>query len=159
MNEFVLVLLGIACALIVALIAYPSQVFIKMRTNRNKINNIFAQIKGQVDIKHTLLKEYIEINKDSIGEEKFNIINEKINSYKMSVKNVDTLKDYNDMYAYYMKSFDDNLLINQCNESEEKINHIKEYYNELVYFYNRYKASPVNSFLAKALSIEDEKLY
>ena len=35
----------------------------------------------------------------------------------------------------------------------------KEYYNELVCFYNRFKAQKINSILAKALDFSDEKLY
>lgn len=159
MSEFVFVILGVLFALLIVVIAYPSQMFIKMRINKNKINNIYSQIKTQVDIKHSLLKEYIEINKDSINEEKYYEINEKINSYTRNVNSVDILKDYNDVYAYYMNNLEDDLLIKQCGESEEKISHIRGYYNELVCYYNRYKSNGINSFLSKALSIDDEKLY
>ena len=159
MSEFLFILLGVISAILIALIAYPSQVFIKMRVNKSKINNIYSQIKAQVDIKHSLLKEYIEINKDSINEEKYNIINDKISSYIVNAKSIDTLKDYNNFYANYMNDLEDDLLMHQCKESEEKISHIREYYNELVCFYNTYKSNGVNSILSKVLSIGDEKLY
>lgn len=158
MKEFMWILIGISSVLLVLLLIYPSQAYIKMRVNKTKIQNIFLQIEGQVSIKYNLLKEYLEINKDSIDEEKYKEITERLNAYGR-IKNVDILKDFNVIYSYYMHSFDDHLLSKQCKDSEEKIGHIKEYYNELVCFYNRYKSNKINSFVAKVMSIDDEKLY
>ena len=100
------------------------------------------------------------INKDIIEEDKYSDIAESINNYssKRSI-DIDVLKDFNSYYAYCLKSFDDDLLVKQCNESEAKINYIKEYYNELVCSYNRYKSNGVNLVLSKAMSIKDAKLY
>jgi uncharacterized membrane protein YgaE (UPF0421/DUF939 family) len=160
MNEFIWVLIGICSALLIAFIVYLNQAYIKIYHHRKKIKNILMQIRGQVEVKHTLLKEYLEINKDLITDKKYKEISDKLNAYNLiSASNIDSLKEFNDLYAYYMKSFNDNLLIKQCDESEEKINYIKDYYNELVCYYNRYKSSGFNSFLAKAMAIADEKLY
>lgn len=160
MNEISWIFLGVFSALLIALIVYPSQVYVKMRLNKTKIRNTFLQIEGQVGIKNNLLKEYIEINKDTISEEKYKEISERLNSYSFNGnKSVDSLKDFNDAYSHYMKSFDDALLHKQCEESQEKINYIKDYYNELVCFYNRYKSNGVNSIVSKVMAIEDEKLY
>ena len=75
------------------------------------------------------------------------------------VINIDTIKEFNEFYSKYLKSFNDDLLLKQCEESEVKINYIKEYYNELVSGYNEYKSNGVNYYFAKAMAIEDEKLY
>ena len=87
----------------------------------------------------------------------FRLSNEEL--YNLINKNVDLLKDFNEVYVYYMHSFNDDLISKQCNESEEKINYIKGYYNELVCFFNRYKSNGINAFLTRLISIEDEKLY
>ena len=160
MNELGWIIIGVICALVIAFIAYITQVFIRIIVNKNRIKNTLAQISGQVDVKHNLLKEYLKLNKDGIVDETFNKINVLLNEYESSKeKDVDTLKEFNSSYVTYMKSFDDSLLCKQCDESEEKINYIKEYYNELVCFFNRYKSNGVNVILSKALSINDAKLY
>ena len=107
-----------------------------------------------------MLKEYVEINRDSIVEEKRVSINEKLNAYNsQDDKDIEILKEFNEVYVDYMRSFDDSLLNKQCDESEEKINYIKEYYNELVSFHNQYRATGINVVFAKAFSISDEKIY
>lgn len=158
MNKFIWILIGVSLVVIGALLIYPSQVYIKMRSSKTKIRNILKQIEGQVSIKHSLLKEYLEINKDSMTEEKYNEIYLKLKEYGCD-KNIEILKDFNQTYSEYMYSFDDNLLNNQCKNSEEKIGYIKEYYNELVSSYNNYKANKINNFVAKIMSIKDEQLY
>ena len=158
--EFIWVIVGIFSAIVILGFIYPLQMYLKMRANKKKIENILVQIRGQVSIKHSLLKEYIEINKDVIEEDKYNDMIESINHYSSKKSlDIDVLKDFNNYYSYCMKSFDDTLLIHQCNESEEKINYIKDYYNELVDSYNRYKSNGVNLVISKAMSIEDAKLY
>ena len=75
------------------------------------------------------------------------------------VKFIVLLVLFNEYYNYHLRNFNDDLLIKQCDESELKIGYIKDYYNELVYGFNEYKSNGLNYFLAKAMSIEDEKLY
>ena len=160
MKELSWVFIGIGSALFVLGILYLGYLLINMYIHRNRIRSILVQIRGQVDIKHDLLREYIEINRDSIEEEKYDDLSTKLNMYKSSnLVEVNVLKDFNDYWNYYMKSFDDHLLSSQCDEGEVKINHIKDYYNELVCFFNNYKSNKVNSLLSKAMSIRDEKLY
>ena len=160
MNELGWIIVGVIFALVIASISYVVQVFVRINVNKNKIKNTLAQISGQVDVKHNLLKEYIKINKDGIVDETFNKINSVLNEYEnYKGMDIDTLKEFNTSYVLYLKSFDDSLLCKQCDESEEKINYIKEYYNELVCFFNRYKSNGVNVILSKALSIDDAKLY
>jgi hypothetical protein len=160
MSELVWILIGVFTTLVVVCVTYILQVWIKITINRNKIKNTLVQITGQVDLKHNLLKEYIKLNKESIVKETFIKITNTLNEYEKNLfKDVDCLKDYNSYYVDYMKTFDDSLLHKQCDESEEKINYIKEYYNELVCSYNNYKSIGINSFVSKALSIDDAKLY
>ncbi len=158
--EFIWWLIGTLSVIFIIGCIYPIVMYIKMRVNKKKLENILAQIRGQVSIKHSLLKEYIEINKDIIEEEKYTNIIESINHYSSKkILDIDGLKRFNKYYVNCMNSFDDSLLINQCNESELKINYIKEYYNELVCSYNSYKSNGLNAVLAKVMSIEDAKLY
>jgi hypothetical protein len=160
MSELGWILIGVFTTLLVVCVAYVVQVWVKIIINKNKIKNTLVQITGQVDLKHNLLKEYIKLNKESIVKETFNKITTTLNEYENNLnKDVDYIKDYNSYYVNYMKDFDDSLLHKQCDESEEKINYIKEYYNELVCSYNNYKSIGINSFVSKALSIEDAKLY
>ena len=160
MNELFWIIFGIACTLVVLLIVYLCQVYIKMRVNKKKIKNTLVQIRGQVEIKHDLLKEYVEINKDSMDVDQYESYVNKLGSYNYNNEwNVDVLKEFNEYYNYHLRNFNDDLLIKQCDESELKIGYIKDYYNELVYGFNEYKSNGLNYFLAKAMSIEDEKLY
>lgn len=160
MSEIMAIILGITLAFLTIIIGYVLQVFIKMHNNKVKIRNTLIQIKGQVDIKYKLLKEYVDINKDSILEDKLKTINEKLNDYNLyESKDINSLKTFNSLYVEYMKSFDDSLLNKQCDESEDKINYIKDYYNELVSNHNSYKSNGLSLFLSKAFSLEDEKTY
>ena len=160
MNELFWMIFGIASALIVLLLAYPGQIYIKMKINKNKIKNTLVQIRGQIEIKHDLLKEYLEINKDSIDGNIYEAVTNKLCSYNYKNEwDIEILKDFNNYYLHQLKSFDDNLLSRHCDESETKIACIKDYYNELVYGFNNYKSNGFNYFVAKAMSIEDEKLY
>ena len=160
MSEFAWILVGVGSAIGISVFVYILQVCVKLFNNKNKIKKTLVQIKGQVDVKHDLLKEYVEINRDSIVEEKRVSINEKLNAYNsQDDKDIEILKEFNEVYVDYMRSFDDSLLNKQCDESEEKINYIKEYYNELVSFHNQYRATGINVVFAKAFSISDEKIY
>ena len=146
MNEILWVLLGILVSVIVLLVGYFIFSYIRIFKHKGKINNILLQIKGQLDIKHVLL--------DEIDEKKYKDIKDRLNSYNLINKNVDLLKDFNEVYVYYMHSFNDDLISKQCNESEEKINYIKGYYNELVCFFNRYKSNGINAFLTRKEDVD-----
>lgn len=160
MNVVTGIFIGIGSALVIAIFVYFLYSYLKINVHHTKIKNTLAQIRGQVDIKYDLLKQYIELNKDSINEDRYIDFNNVLNLYKNSNEiDVESLKDFNISCNYYLKSFQDTLLIKQCDESEEKIEHIKDYYNELVCFFNRLKSNGFNSFLARAMSIKDEKLY
>lgn len=157
--EFLLIAIGIISALIFTFVGYIIYTYIRLRIHKNKIRNIYSQIKGQVNIKHVLLKEYIEMNKDEIDEKIYSDIQEKLIRYNHESNDIDNLKEHNYAFNHYMKSLNDDLLSRQCNKAEEKINHIKGYYNEVVNFYNNYKSNKVNSFVAKTLDFNDEKVY
>jgi len=159
-QEISWIIIGVFSAAFIVLLTYLVQVYVKIRIHKNRIKNILSQIKGQVNIKHDLLREYIEINKDSMEQEKYEDVINKLRLYKSSDDiNVNELKDFNEYCNYHLRSFDDNLLLKQCEESEVKINHIKSYYNEVVCFYNNYKSNKLNGVVSKTLDIKDAALY
>ena len=160
MSEIVWISLGVLSAILVGVIAFVIQILVRIKINKSKIKNTLIQIRGQVEIKHDLLKEYLEMNKDLIDADVYVNLNNKLNSYRYKKEfNIDTIKEFNDFYSYHLNNFNDNLLIKQCKESDLKIDYIKDYYNELVSYFNEYKSNGVNYFFAKAMAIEDEKLY
>lgn len=160
MNTIYWILLGIILTFLIVSIGYLVIIVFKLNSHKKKIKNTMIQIRGQVDVKFNLLKEYMEINKDSILEDKVMEITDKLNTYDLNkLLDIEEIKTFNDIYGDYMNSFDDSLLSRKCKESDEKIGYIKDYYNELVNQYNNYKSNKVNLVLSKAFSIEDEKLY
>ena len=69
------------------------------------------------------------------------------------------LKMYNDKFNDFISVSKNNEVIEKCNLAEEKINYVKEYYNEIVCAYNRFKSNKLISYLSKSFSINDAKLY
>lgn len=142
---------------IFAITIYPLQLYIRTRINKKKIKLALNKIHVQVDLKHSLLKQYIEINKDTIDEDKYLEIEGKLANYMANgCGDVNMLKKFNEVYSSYLFSFDDSLLQRKCRESEEMIKNIKVYYNNMVVDYNKYKSNKVNKILSKALFIDDE---
>ena len=153
-------IMWIVIVVLVALISYPIQLYIRIYIGKRKINSALNKIHSQVDLKYNLLKEYIVINKDTIEEEKYSEIESKLSNY-VPDKNISasSLRDFNEIYSSYMFSFDDSLLKRTCNESNEEIQNIKNHYNSLVGNYNNYKSNKINSILAKAMFIDDETMF
>ena len=160
MQEISWIIVGVFSAAFIVLLTYLIQVYVKIRIHKTRIKNILSQIRGQVNIKHDLLREYVEINKDSIEQEKYDDVINKLSLYKSNNEiGVVELKDFNEYCNIHLKSFDDTLLVKQCEESEVKINHIKSYYNEVACFFNNYKSNKLNGIVSKAMDIEDATLY
>ena len=160
MSEIGLSVVGVVSVGVIASLVYMLQVYWKMLSSKRKIKNVLVQIRGQVDIKFDLLSKYIITNEGSLNLAKLVEIKDKLDLYKDdNVIDVEELKDYNEMYCYYIRSFNDKKLDVECDLSEKKIGYLKGYYNELVCTYNHYKSNKLNSWLAKVVAIEDEKLY
>ena len=141
-------------------IVYPLGIYIKMRTNKSKIKKLMGKIHRQVDFKRDLLKQYLEINRDVIDEEKYTEITSGLNDYRPEkIKDINNLKFLNDLYSKYMVSFDDALMSKTCNESNKEITNIREYYNNLVKDYNKFKSKKINSILSKVMLLDDEVIF
>ena len=159
-GDIVKEILWVIIVVLIALVSYPLHLFIKMKKNKKRIMKVLNEIYLQVDLKHNLLKQYLEINKDVIEEEKFLEMESILTSYdEKKAKNVKYLKKCNEIYSEYMFSFDDSLMKKTCKESNEQIKSIKDYYNVLVIDYNSYKSNKINSILSKAMFINDESMF
>ena len=156
MKEFIwilVVILGLG-------LCYPLYLYVRMKISKRKITSVLNKIRNQVDFKHSLLKEYVEINKDVIDEDKYMEIEHQLTYYCANKDNtVGDLKKLNEIYAAYMIEFNDGLLKRKCNESEEYITNMKEQYNSLVKGYNEYKSYKVNAILSKVMFIKDENIF
>ena len=137
MGEALFILFGVVCAVSTLIVAYPLYVLINL------------QIKGQVDIKCDIA---------SCLKNKSSELNNSINTYTSNEYDLD-LKVYNDMFNEHILKSGTLEDIKKCNEAEEKINCTRDYYNEVVCSYNRYKSNKVSSYLSKSFSIEDAKIY
>ena len=155
-----IIFISMICIILFAIIVYPIQLYIKMKINKKKIMIVVNKIYEQVDFKHSLLKEYLEINKDTMEEEKYIEIENELNNYgDRFSKDIVKIKNQNELYCKYMSSFDDGLLNRTCLASEKEIKKEKEKYNNLVNIYNKYKENKINSFLFKVMSIREEKIF
>lgn len=161
MSEVIQIVLISFLIVLVAVSIYPVCIYIKMRIHKRKIKKALNSIYNQVDFKYSLLKEYLEINKDEIEEEKYEEISEQLLNFNFKNKiNVRKLKTLNEIYSRYLTSFDDSLLNRTCKESEEKIGRLRGYYNALVGIHNHYnKATKINSVISKALLVCEEMKY
>lgn len=149
MGEALFILFGVVSAVSALIVAYPLYVLINLKLQEKKVKMVYLQIKGQVDIKcdiATCLKN------------KGYDLDKSIQEYATNEYDLD-LKYYNDVFNHHILKSGSLQDIKRCNEAEEKINCTRDYYNEVVCSYNRYKSSKVSSYLAKSFSIEDAKLY
>ena len=161
MSEVVVIILISLVIVLATLSIYPIYICIKMIVHKRKIKRALNVIYSQVDFKYSLLKEYLEINKDEIESEKYDEISEQLIHFNFNSKiNVKKLKTLNETYSRYLTSFDDSLLNRTCRESEEKIGRIRGYYNALVGIHNNYnKSTKINSVISKALLVGEETKY
>ena len=149
MLIFMSILLGVIIAISSIVIVYPFVVYFNLKSHENRVTRIYAQLKNQLDIKHEIISELENKNKDVLKV---------IREYQTANIEID-LKKYNDIFNYHILSSKNEELISRCNIAEDKINCIKDYYNEVVCSYNRYKDNMVASYLVKSFSFDDAKLY
>lgn len=149
MLIFMSILLGVIMAISSIVIVYPFVVYFNLKSHENRVTRIYEQLKNQLDIKHEIISELENKNKDVLKV---------IREYQTANIEID-LKKYNDIFNYHILSSKNEELISRCNIAEDKINCIKDYYNEVVCSYNRYKDNMVASYLVKSFSFDDAKLY
>jgi len=149
MLIFMSILLGVIIAICAILIVYPFVIYVNLKIHQNRVNRIYTQLKNQIDIKHELINELENKNRDVLRA---------IREYQTANIELD-LKKYNDSFNYFILSSSNEDLINRCNVAENKINYIKDYYNEVVCSYNRCKTNRVATYLSKSFSFDDAKLY
>ena len=152
MFETFLILFGVVSALGVLVVLYPVCLYIKLKKHEKKVKEVYLQIKAQVDIKCELLA--------SSGDSDPRLLNI-IDEYKKEDKIVYDLdlKSFNESFNHYISLTKNEELILKCNEAEEKINYVKDYYNEVVCSYNRFKSNKLAAYLSKSFLISDGKLY
>jgi hypothetical protein len=152
MTQTILVLLGVLMAVVIVGVSYPTYLYISLKIHEKKVKEVYVQIKAQVDIKCDLLSNIKDANKE-VDSVILEYTRDKKERYDLD------LKYYNEIFNKYIYAYADKECIFKCNDSEEKIEYIKGYYNEVVHTYNRLKSNVVTSYLSKCFLIDDAKLY
>jgi hypothetical protein len=151
MREAIFILFGVLGAIGVLLVAYPTCLYVKLKAYEKKVKNVHLQIKTQVDIKCDLVNSM---------DKKTMEITSLIDSYTNHKDEFEMdLKYYNEKFNDYILAYADKDTIIKCNIAEEKIGCTKDYYNETVCAYNRFKSSKVSTYLSKSFLIDDGKLF
>lgn len=150
MSQTIFILFGVLTAIGVLLVSYPTYLYIMLRLNEKKVKEVYLQVKGQVDTKCELA---LTINNKELRSVIKEYTKDKKENYNLD------LKYYNETFNKYIYAYASKDIIVKCNEAEEKINHVKDYYNEVVSAHNEFKSNRVTSYLSKSFLINDGKLY
>lgn len=149
MPQFISILLGVLIAIGIFVVVYPFVIYFKLKGYEKRVKELSYQIRAQMDIKCDLILTLEGTPKDVLNT---------IEDYRKYTNGYD-LKTYNDSFNKFVSTCKNTEVISKCDEAEEKINHIKEYYNEVVNSYNRFKNNKIAAYLSKSFSIADAKLY
>lgn len=150
MSEAIFILFGVLTAIGVLLVSYPTYLYIRLKMHEKKVKEVYLQLKTQVDFKCELASN---VNNKELEKVILEYTKDKKENYNLD------LKYYNEIFNKYIYAYSSESNIVKCNESEEKINHVKDYYNEVVSSYNSFKSNKVTAYLSKSFLINDGKLY